>query len=41
LARALRINGTPGFVIGGQILRGATDLETLQAMIRTAREHRQ
>lgn len=41
LAQALRINGTPGFVIGGQILRGATDLETLQAMIRTAREHRQ
>jgi protein-disulfide isomerase len=41
LAQALRINGTPGFVVGRQILRGATDLETLQAMIRTAREHRQ
>jgi protein-disulfide isomerase len=41
LAQALRINGTPGFVVGGQILRGATDLQTLQAMIRTAREHRQ
>jgi protein-disulfide isomerase len=41
LAQALRINGTPGFVIGDQILRGATDLESLQAVIRTAREHRQ
>jgi len=38
LAQALRINGTPGFVIGEQIQRGATDLESLQAMIRTARE---
>jgi protein-disulfide isomerase len=38
LAQALRINGTPGFVIGNQILRGATDLETLQALIRDARE---
>jgi predicted DsbA family dithiol-disulfide isomerase len=41
LAQALRINGTPGFVIGDQILRGATDLNTLQTWIRTAREHRQ
>jgi len=41
LAEALRINGTPGFVMGDQILRGATDFETLQSMIRTAREHRQ
>jgi protein-disulfide isomerase len=41
LAQVLRINGTPGFVIGDQILRGATDLNTLQAWIRTAREHRQ
>ena len=41
LAQALRINGTPGFIMGDQILRGATDFETLQAMIRTAREHRQ
>ena len=40
LARALRINGTPGFIIGDQILRGATDLETLQALIREAREKR-
>ena len=41
LAQALRINGTPGFVIGDQILRGATDIDTLKAMIRAAREHRQ
>ncbi|HZS57284.1 MAG TPA: DsbA family protein [Bryobacteraceae bacterium] len=41
LAQALRINGTPGFVIGDQILRGATDLKTLQAWVRAAREHRQ
>jgi protein-disulfide isomerase len=40
LAQALRINGTPGFVIGDQILRGATNFEALQTMIRTAREHR-
>lgn len=37
LAVALRINGTPGFVIGEQILRGATDLATLQELIRQAR----
>lgn len=41
LAQALRINGTPGFVIGNQILRGATDLNTLQNWIRDARDHRQ
>ena len=40
LARALRINGTPGFVVGDQILRGATDLETLRALVREARESR-
>ena len=38
LATALRINGTPGFVIGERILRGATDLKTLQAMISDARK---
>jgi protein-disulfide isomerase len=37
LAEALRITGTPGFVVGGRILRGATDLETLQTLIREAR----
>jgi len=38
LARDLRINGTPGFVIGSEILRGATDLEVLHGLIRKARE---
>jgi protein-disulfide isomerase len=37
LAQALRINGTPGFVVGDQIVRGATDLGTLQDLIRKAR----
>lgn len=37
LAQALRINGTPGFVIGNQILRGATDLATLKNLIAEAR----
>ncbi|MEQ8349455.1 MAG: DsbA family protein [Sneathiellaceae bacterium] len=37
LARKLRITGTPGFVIGEAILRGATDLTTLQARIAAAR----
>jgi protein-disulfide isomerase len=38
LARALRINGTPGFVIGDEILRGATDLRTMQRLIGQARK---
>jgi protein-disulfide isomerase len=37
LARALRIDGTPGFVAGSQILRGAIDLNALQAFIQEAR----
>lgn len=37
LAVALRINGTPGFVIGDEILRGAADFETLQGFIERAR----
>jgi protein-disulfide isomerase len=37
LAQALRVSGTPSFVIGDQILRGATDLKTLQSLIRQAR----
>jgi len=37
LAEALRITGTPGFVVGKRILRGATDLETSQSLIREAR----
>lgn len=37
LARALRITGTPGFVIGEQILRGATDAATLRNLVGQAR----
>lgn len=37
LAQALRINGTPAFVIGDQILRGATDLATMTRLIEEAR----
>lgn len=37
LAHALRITGTPSFVVGDQIIRGATDLETMQKAIAAAR----
>ena len=37
LAQELRIDGTPGFVAGKKILRGATNLKTLQAFIAEAR----
>ena len=37
LAQALRITGTPSFIIGDQLMPGATDLETLQALIGRAR----
>jgi protein-disulfide isomerase len=37
LAQALRITGTPGFVVGDQIFPGATDLETIKKLIRQAR----
>lgn len=33
LAKALDINGTPAFVIGDQVIRGAIDLETLKSLI--------
>lgn len=38
LAQTLRINGTPSFVAGDQILPGLTDLKTLQALIEKARK---
>ena len=38
LAQALRVNGTPAFVIGDQIVRGAIDLNTLQVVIQEARD---
>ncbi len=37
LAKALDINGTPAFVIGNQIIRGAVDLETLKTLVSEAR----
>jgi protein-disulfide isomerase len=33
LAKALDINGTPAFVIGDRVIRGAVDLETLKSLI--------
>lgn len=38
LAQTLRINGTPGFVIGEQIARGAIDLKAMQSLIQEARD---
>ncbi|MEQ8229306.1 MAG: DsbA family protein [Rhodospirillales bacterium] len=38
LARALRITGTPSFVIGDQLLRGAADAEVIRGYIREERE---
>lgn len=37
LAQDLAINGTPGFVIGDEIVRGATSLEHLRQLITEAR----
>ncbi len=38
LAKALEINGTPGFVIGDRVVPGAVDLETLTALVSQARK---
>jgi protein-disulfide isomerase len=37
LARALKIDGTPGFIIGDQIITGPTELNKLQTVIRDTR----
>jgi protein-disulfide isomerase len=37
LARELRINGTPGFVVGSEVVRGLVDISTLQQAIEQAR----
>lgn len=37
LAHALRINGTPGFVIGTDIIAGAMELSDMERLIRNAR----
>ena len=38
LAQELGINGTPGFVIGDQVIPGAIDLDTLRRLIAEARQ---
>lgn len=40
LAQALRITGTPSFVIGDEVLRGAADAEVIRGFVRRARENR-
>jgi protein-disulfide isomerase len=37
IARALRLTGTPAFIVGTELIPGATDLETLQALLDEAR----
>ncbi|MDA1088750.1 MAG: DsbA family protein [Proteobacteria bacterium] len=37
LAKALDINGTPAFIIGDEVIRGAVDLQALRAVISKAR----
>ena len=37
LAEALGINGTPAFIIGDQVIRGAIDLASLKELISKAR----
>lgn len=37
LARKINVNGTPAFVIGGRLVPGAVDLDTLKEMIAAAR----
>ncbi len=38
LGEALGLTGTPSFIIGGEIVRGAFDMETLRALVARARE---
>lgn len=38
LAEALRISGTPSFVVGKEILRGLADADTMKRLIATARQ---
>jgi protein-disulfide isomerase len=37
LAQSLQINGTPGFVIGDEVVRGAIDMRTLRHIVGQAR----
>jgi len=38
VARALKLKGTPAFIVGAELLPGATDLETLVAIVEDARQ---
>ena len=38
LARQLQINGTPGFIVGGRIVRGYVPFDQLREMVEDARE---
>ena len=38
LAEALKLTGTPSFLIGGTLLRGGRDLDTLLAIVKAERE---
>jgi protein-disulfide isomerase len=37
IAQALGLNGTPAFIVGSELVPGATDLETLRSMLDDAR----
>jgi protein-disulfide isomerase len=37
IAKALRLSGTPAFIIGTEVVPGATDFETLKSMVDDAR----
>jgi len=37
IANALRLSGTPAFIVGTELIPGATDLETLQSLLDEAR----
>ena len=37
IAKVLRLSGTPAFIVGTELIPGATDLETLQALVDEAR----
>ena len=41
LAEALKLNGTPSFIIGKTLLRGGRDLDTLQAIVKDERKKSQ
>jgi protein-disulfide isomerase len=38
LAQALNINGTPAFVIGGRLIPGAVEADTLRQLVAAARK---